>query len=147
VASWIVDAGVLAFGGVLTKGTEVATKQWRGEFKRRRVTRAFNRGVPAVDGVTREVLPGPNRVEILEDENTRVWSAISQLDAKIEGRFNEVLTRIDNVASAVGLLFKNGEDTDNPGDLYARMARRLGVFLDNGTGKRPVAIDQEDHHG
>lgn len=109
-----------------------------------RQARAWDRGIDAIPGVTDGVPRGPVRVETLEEQMVVVRGDIKILQGSVsnlgagQAVMSEVLEQVkDAVASVdekVRKVLPNGGDTNDTGDLVARLAQHAGVYRDDPNG-------------
>jgi hypothetical protein len=84
----------------------------------------FNEGVDEVPGLIAKVETAPVRLARTEQMVNKLDKTISRLaDAHVD-----LTTRVEDIGTKVDLLFENGNNTTNPGDLIALVAKRLGVY-------------------
>ena len=112
-------------------------------------------GRPGVDGVADEVLPLGRRLKRQEKRIDEVASEVrvvkettTRLDEgqveilrrqeqhvdrveKIDARVGTLIERQDKALEMLGHLFENGKNSNNPGDINARLAQANGVYLEH----------------
>jgi hypothetical protein len=113
----------------------------RPRFNRWRDRRLLMNGRPAVQGVADEVLPLGRRLKRTEQRLGEVISVTTRLDngqkAIVERmdlhdvKVTGIDEKLDNALEMLTHLFENGKNSNNPGDLNARMAEAQGVYLVN----------------
>ena len=120
-----------------------------------RDNRFLMKGRPAVDGVTEEVPPLRRRLKRIEKRQddftavqTETTDTVKRLDAgqvaivdrmdRHEGVVSEIKGQVAQIADGqtraltmLSHLFENGKNSNNPGDLNARMAESQGVYLEH----------------
>jgi len=128
MSDWRVDDGTLLAGIVafITGIGVPVTRKARKAARERRMDRLYESGVKGVPGLIPEVLPAKERTAMLERDLKQAKRDIGEIKTQVislvEGQ--------DEIKATLKLLFPNGKNTNNPGDLLARQAIQNGTWLE-----------------
>jgi hypothetical protein len=125
----VIGAIITGAGGLLIAIATWALTRWREEVRHGKQRALFLDGSPAVEGITDGVQPAALRVRGTE---VQLASVLRRLDQG-EIRFGRIETQLVDIANGVNVLLKklsrNGDDTNEPGELLFRMAQAAGKVI------------------
>jgi hypothetical protein len=124
---------------VIIGGVAAVVRPWGAKAKqRRRENRNFKiwmNGRPEVKGIFEAVIAAPEQmklmkdhINILDDSLGKVKSGLTALGAKVAQGQDKTSSEIKELRD---LMIPNGGDTNNPGDLGMRRAKREGDWIDD----------------
>jgi hypothetical protein len=124
----------------LTGFTRWVKKKWRNY----RNWILIRDGKAAIPNVSKEILSIPVRLKNLDDGQLKILDEIASYKESHNAEVGAISTKVDQVLESnaaltdqVGKLFKNGLNTNNPGDTMYRIAEKLGVVV-----PEPIAQDR-----
>jgi len=131
-------------------------RPWTEKAKKRRLQKKmiklFMNGDPGIKGLIAEVIPGPERVANAENaikEHTQLLKQQGEVQRKQGKTLDTVVSGLNNLTNLVIELDKkmtsNGGNTNNPGDVLMRQAKRTGDWLTDEELKR-INENNEEHH-
>ncbi len=134
--------------GVLTV-TSFIRKPWSEKAKKRRqqkqVLKLFMNGDPGIKGLIDAIVPGPERVlaaEKIIQDHAEMLKKQEEVQ-KAQGTLLEtVATGLNNLTDIVVNLDRkmthNGDNTNDPGDVWMRMAKSSGAWLSDDELKKKI---------
>lgn len=120
----------------------------RNVVARAREERAYRRGVKEIPGVIPEVPRAPVRTQRLERDMRTVKHQVGEMNtqlmavAAIVGEIPGIKSDLQQMLSSIAKLFRNGDNTNFPGDMLARLAEREGLLVPGHTGH----LDDQPSH-
>lgn len=105
-------------------------------------------GAKAVPNVRPALVALPQRLEKIDEGQLEILRVVDEYKTehtvevgKIAEKVDQVLQSNKDLVTKVQMLFPNGDNTNQPGDLLSRTAKAVGAFLPN---PEPVSHDRRE---
>jgi hypothetical protein len=119
------------------------TEKAKAHRKQKKVLKLFMNGDPGVEGLIKAIIPAPERVAATEEllkehtallkqqgDNQKAQGEVQKQQGKLLEKVASGLTNLTNIVVEFDKkMTSNGGNTNNPGDIQMRQAKRTGVWL------------------